>query len=349
MNQSTTAAMKNSKNVDSKVDNASETNINNKKEETNEENKNEKSEQIKEKIPEKGENQPQKQDEEKDKAKETEKETNESSQPLKPENKGPVGYVFQFGEKMIYKVDSIESEKVTCVRVSGGFDFPKGLFLTEEILKTLKPKSASTGSPKSIEYKQGFEFEIDQIEYRIDVIDGNRATCIRTIEHDGSPMEFEMPVKQLEKLKLKPRERNSEVESKLLHKKSRVEEVKDSIEAGEFGAKISDKKRVSYVAEVQVKTKASVFEEKAKEVTSPPVKEEPISPTRPKPIGNLKSRVEGLNIDPTKLRQGAYNASVIKKKKIKQKQKHKHFHQIQLKILLLLYFHRQVSLISMRL
>jgi len=64
--------------------------------------------------------------------------------------------------------------------------------------------------------------------------------------------------------------------------------------------------------------KATAFEEKAKETTVV-VKEDPTSPKRPKP-GNIASRVAGLNIDPTKLKQGAYDAAKMKKKK-KMKQK----------------------------
>jgi len=167
-----------------------------------------------------------------------------------------------------------------------------------------------------VEYIKGFEFEINEIEYQVNVVDGSRATCIRTITHDGTPESFEMPVKQLEKLDTKPREVNEEMESEM--RKSHVEEVKKTIESGEksvLGSKKIEKKRVSYVAEqVQVKTKVSEFEEKAKEIIAP-TKEEPMSPKRPKPIGNLAARMDGLNIDPTKLRQGAYAAAKLKKKR----------------------------------
>jgi len=239
-------------------------------------------------------------------------ETTDGTTEVKLAGSSRTGHVFQFGKGMVFKVDSIESGKVTCVRIAGGSEFPKGIFLTEEVLRTLKPRS--TGDEKKpVEYSPGFEFEIDEIEYRVDVIDGTRATCIRTDEHDGSPMEFDMPVKQLEKLETKPRERDEEMESKLDRKKSRVEEVKEHIESTDVKKKL-EKKRVSYVVEdVQVKVRASEFEEKAKETTVP--KEEPMSPKRVQPTGNLKARMAGLNIDPTKLKQGAYDASKIKKKR----------------------------------
>jgi len=65
--------------------------------------------------------------------------------------------------------------------------------------------------------------------------------------------------------------------------------------------------------------KATAFEEKAKETTVV-VKEDPTSPKRPKP-GNIASRVAGLNIDPTKLKQGAYDAAKMKKKEDEAKAK----------------------------
>jgi len=281
-------------------------------------------EQEKEKLEEKQE---QEKEKETEKAKEIEKEKETDTETKNEENikdeptddtkevpldgSEKIGHVFRFGEGMVYKVDSIESGKVTCVRVSGTLDFPKGIFITEEMLKKLKPRPRASQQNKETEYSKGFEFEINALEYRVDTIDGTRATCIRVTEHDGSPGKFEMPLKQLEKMETKPRE---ETESNLARGKSRVEEVKEHIETADKNKKI-EKKRVSYVVEdIQVKVKASVFEEKAKE-TSPPVKEETTSPKRPKPIGNLASRTAGLNIDPTKLKQGAYDAAKAKKKR----------------------------------
>ncbi|ETO17999.1 hypothetical protein RFI_19297, partial [Reticulomyxa filosa] len=299
----------------------------------------EKEEEVK---PEKEEVEPKKEEVESEKEKTTDTEvgSEKTTQTAKLDD-GPrtkQGHVFTFGEKMIYKVDSIESGVVTCVRVSGGLEFPKGIFLTEEVLKTLKP---SDPSAVNVEYDKGFAFEIDKIEYQVDIINENRATCLRTIDHDGSPEELELPLKQLEKLDTKPgviiyllinntissslfastpivhilKSSTSNNIRKLLRNKSRVEEVKEQLESGDSAsanAKIQ-KKRVSYVAEeVQVKTKASVFEEKAKEVASPKAETSP-PPPRAKP-GNVAARVAGLNIDPTKLKQGAYDAAKIQKK-----------------------------------
>jgi len=226
---------------------------------------------------------------------------------VKPDHNEQIGNVFELGKGMVFKVDSIESGKVICVRMSGEAEYPKGIFLTEEVLRTIKPKQTSDDK-KEVSYTKGFEFELSQLEYRVEKIEDNRVTCFRTIQHDSSPLTFEMPLLQLGKLSTKPKERTEE---ELGRHKSYVEGVKEQLQSGETSKKV-EKKRVSYaVEEVQVKVKASAFEEKAKEPVV--VKEDLTSPKRPKP-GNIASRVAGLNIDPTKLKQGAYDAAKIKKK-----------------------------------
>ncbi|ETO32925.1 hypothetical protein RFI_04188, partial [Reticulomyxa filosa] len=104
-----------------------------------------------------------------------------------------------------------------------------------------------------------------------------------------------------------------ELPAQLPRKKTHVDEVKDQFETdSDVNSKKLEKKRVSYALEdVQVKVRASAFEEKSKE---PTIKEEPTSPKRAKPAGNVAARVAGLNIDPTKLKQGAYDAAKMKKK-----------------------------------
>ncbi|ETO24658.1 hypothetical protein RFI_12499, partial [Reticulomyxa filosa] len=145
-------------------------------------------------------------DKEQDKEKEDEekeKSTSAEDTDKKDEKDERIGHVFTFGKGMVYKVDSIEQGKVTCIRIAGDFDFPKGIYLTEEVLRTLKPKSSSEDT-KEVEYTKGFEFELNEIEYRVDGINENRVTCVRVAEHEGSPKEFEIPLLQLGKLNTKP-------------------------------------------------------------------------------------------------------------------------------------------------